>query len=132
MNIPRRTVGYKRAMTNARRFQLDELTLRPGTYFNPQTEIMIVVDDSPEVDHELFDMDEFDSDEWVLIAEDVPVDETRRDDLVERFQLAHRDAGELLAKDDADVDLDLDEDEEDDEDLGEDEDELDAVDLDAE
>jgi hypothetical protein len=119
-------------MTNARRFQLDELTLRPGTYFNPQTEIMIVVDDSPEVDHELFDMDEFDSDEWVLIAEDVPVDETRRDDLVERFQLAHRDAGDLIAKDEEDVDLDLEEDEEeDDEDLGEDE-ELDAVDLDAE
>lgn len=119
-------------MTNARRFQLDELTLRPGTYFNPQTEIMIVVDDSPEVDHELFDMDEFDSDEWVLIAEDVPVDETRRDDLVERFQIAHRDAGELLAKDDEDVNLDLDEDEEDDEDLDDDEDELDAVDLDTE
>ena len=32
-------VGYKRAMTDARRFQLDELTIRPGTYFNPQTEV---------------------------------------------------------------------------------------------
>ena len=94
-------------MTNARRFQLDELTLRPGTYFNPQTEIMIVVDDSPEVDHELFDMDEFDSNEWVLIAEDIPVDESRRDDLVERFQRAHHDASDLLAKDDPDIDVDL-------------------------
>jgi hypothetical protein len=120
-------------MTNARRFQLDELTLRPGTYFNPQTEIMIVVDDSPEVDHELFDMDEFDSDEWVLIAEDIPVDESRRDDLVERFQLAHQDAGALLAKDDPDVDLVLDEDDEDeDEDLDGDEEELDVADLEAE
>ncbi len=121
-------------MTNARRFQLDELTLRPGTYFNPQTEIMIVVDDSPEVDHELFDMDEFDSDEWVLIAEDIPVDESRRDDLVERFQLAHQQAGEMLAKEDADVDLDdIDEDEEEDEeDLGDGEEDLDAVDLEAE
>ena len=85
------SLGYKRAMTNARRFQLDELTLRPGTYFNPQTEIMIVVDDSPEVDHEIFEADEFDSHEWVLIAEDTPLDEHQRDDLVERFQLAqHR------------------------------------------
>ena len=124
-------------MTNARRFQLDELTLRPGTYFNPQTEMMIVVDDSPEVDHELFDMDEFDSNEWVLIAEDVPVDESRRDELVERFQRTHQDAGELLAKDEGDVDLDLDldedeEDEEDDLDDGEDEDEFHAADLELE
>jgi len=119
-------------MTNARRFGLDELTLRPGTYFNPQTEIMIVVDDSPEVDHELFDMDEFDSDEWVLIAEDIPVDESRRDELVERFQLAHQAAGEL-AKDEQEPDVDIDDiDDEDDELLEEDdevEDELDGVEL---
>jgi hypothetical protein len=104
-------------MTNARRFQIDELTLRPGTYFNPQTEIMIVVDDSPEVDHELFEMAEFDSDEWVLIAEDTPLDEPKRDELVERFQLTYQAGGELLADDD---------DEDDDND--EDDDELDGVD----
>jgi len=120
-------------MTNARRFALDELTLRPGTYFNPQTEIMIVVDDSPEVDHELFDMDEFDSDEWVLIAEDIPVDESRRDDLVERFQRTHQDAG---AKDEADgdedVDLDLDDDEDRELEEEEEEDELDGMELEHE
>jgi len=122
-------------MTNARRFGLDELTLRPGTYFNPQTEIMIVVDDSPEVDHELFDMDEFDSDEWVLIAEDIPVDESRRDELVERFQLAHQAAGEL-AKDEQEPDLDLDDIDDDDdgglEEEDEVEDELDVVELEHE
>jgi len=101
-------------MTNARRFQIDELTLRPGTYFNPQTEIMIVVDDSPEVDHELFEMDEFESDEWVLIAEDTPLDEPKRDELVERFQLTYQATGELSADDDDD-DEDEDDDEEDDE-----------------
>jgi hypothetical protein len=100
-------------MTNARRFQLDEITIRPGTYFNPQTEIMIVVDDSPEVDHELFESDEFDGDEWVLIAEDSPLDEAKRDDLVERFQLSHGASPDLLADDD-DA-LGDDEDEEDDE-----------------
>ena len=110
-------------MTNARRFGLDELTLRPGTYFNPQTEIMIVVDDSPEVDHEIFEREEFDANDWVLISEDSPLDENKRDDLVERFQRTHQDAGEM-AKDEEDPDLDLDEDEEDDE--------LDGVELEHE
>ena len=50
---------------------------------------MIVVDDSPEVDHEIFETDEFDGEEWVLIAEDAPLDEHKRDELVERFQLSH-------------------------------------------
>lgn len=89
-------------MTNARRFALDELTLRPGTYFNPQTEIMIVVDDSPEVDHELFELEEFDSDEWVLISEEVPVDEHKRDELVERFQLTYQPGSATLNEDDRD------------------------------
>lgn len=108
-------------MTNARRFQIDELTLRPGTYFNPQTEMMIVVDDSPEVDHELFEVDEFDSDEWVLIAEDTPLDEPKRDELVERFQLTYQAGDELSAGDDPD---DEDDDQDDDE---EEDDELDGV-----
>ncbi|MGO9760711.1 MAG: hypothetical protein ACLP1Q_05555 [Solirubrobacteraceae bacterium] len=99
-------------MTNARRFQLDELTIRPGTYFNPQTEIMIVVDDTPEVDHEIFESDDFEGDEWVLISEEAPLDEPTRDELVERFQLSHG-AGDLPPEDD--VDDELDEDEEDDE-----------------
>jgi hypothetical protein len=100
-------------MTNARRFALDELTLRPGTYFNPQTEIMIVVDDSPEVDHELFEAGGFESDEWVLISDEIPVDEHKRDDLVERFQQAYQAGGELLADDDDDEELEEDEDEDD-------------------
>jgi hypothetical protein len=96
-------------MSKARRFQLDELTLRPGTYFNPQTEILIVVDDSPEIAHEIFDADEFDGVDWVLISEDSPLDEHRRDELVESFQLTHQPGAEDLSED---VD---DEDEEDDE-----------------
>ena len=106
--------GIKRQMTNARRFQLDEITLRPGTYFNPQTEIMIVVDDSPEVDHEIFETGDFDGEEWVLISEDAPLDEPKRDELVERFQLSHGAGGELPPEDDLD-DEDDEEEEEDDE-----------------
>jgi hypothetical protein len=98
-------------MTNARRFQLDEITLRPGTYFNPQTEIMIVVDDSPEVDHEIFESSDFDGDEWVLIAEEAPLDEPKRDELVERFQLSHGAGGELPPEDDEPDDEEEEEDE---------------------
>ena len=115
-------------MTSARRFQLDELTLRPGTYFNPQTEIMIIVDDSPEVDHEIFEGEDLESTDWVLIAEDIPIDEHRRDDLVEGFQRSHQAGdGDPLAEHDDELEDDDDEDaldgDEDDED-----DELDGVD----
>jgi hypothetical protein len=98
-------------MSKARRFQLDELTLRPGTYFNPQTEILIVVDDTPEIAHEIFDADEFDGVEWVLISEDSPLDEHRRDELVESFQLTHQPGAEPLSDDDLDDDDEEEEDE---------------------
>lgn len=70
-----------------RRFELDDLLNRPGTYFNPATEVLVVVDDSPVVDNEIFD--DFDGDEWVLVGDDVPVDEVVRDDLIEKFQTAN-------------------------------------------
>ena len=82
-------------MSDARRFQLDELTIRPGTYFNPQTEILIVVDDSPEVDHEMFDTEEFESTDWVLVSDDSPLDEDKRDELIEHFRIAYQPGGEL-------------------------------------
>lgn len=109
----------------ARRFQLDELTIRPGTYFNPQTEVLIVVDDSPEVDHEVFNMDDFESSDWVLISDDTPLDEPRRDALVESFQLTYAPGSDLAAGEDAD---DADDDEPDELD----EDELEADELEPE
>ena len=120
-------LGYKRAMRGVRRFQLDELILSPGTYFNPQTEIMVVVDDSPEVDHEIFEATDLDPSEWVQISEETPVDEHRRDDLVERFQLASSAGSELGDDDPVDDEDDLDADELD-EDEDDDEDDLDAAD----
>jgi hypothetical protein len=96
-------------MSSLRRFQLDELILRPGTYFNPQTEIMIVVDDSPDVDHEILAAEDFDALEWVQISDEVPVDEHRRDELVESFQLTNQ-PGELTEE--AGVLADLDDEEE--------------------
>lgn len=72
-----------------RRFEIDELVIRPGTYFNPQTEVMIVVDDSPSMDGEIFNMEEFEGADWVLVSDDLPVDEPKRDELLERFQARH-------------------------------------------
>jgi hypothetical protein len=79
-------------MADPRSFELDELVNRPGTYFNPQTEVLIVVDDSPELDSEIFDMEEYEGADWVLVADDTPVDEHRRDELLEQFQVRHHPA----------------------------------------
>jgi hypothetical protein len=73
-------------MADPRRFEIDELVNRPGTYFNPQTEVLIVVDDSPDLDEEIFNMEEYEGADWVLISDEVPVDENRRDELLEGFQ----------------------------------------------
>ena len=72
-----------------RRFDLDEALVRPGTYFNPQTEVMIVVDDSASIDGEIFNLEEFEGADWVLISEDLPVDEAHRDELLETFQASY-------------------------------------------
>ena len=76
-------------MADERRFDLDDLLLRPGCYLNPQTEIMVVVDDSPSIDGEIFNLEEFEGADWVLIADEVPVDEARRDELLETFQATY-------------------------------------------
>ena len=73
--------------THARKFELEDLVNRPGTYFNPQTEVLVVVDDSPELDAEIFNMEEYEGADWVLISDEVPVDENRRDELLEAFQV---------------------------------------------
>ena len=60
--------------------------MRPGTYFNPQTEVMVVVDDSASMDSEIFNLEEFEGADWVLVSDDLPVDEAQRDELLESFQ----------------------------------------------
>jgi hypothetical protein len=65
---------------------LDEIVTRPGVYFNPQTEVLIVVDDSAEIDGEIFNMEEFEGSDWVAISDEVPLDEERRDELLQDFQ----------------------------------------------
>ena len=96
-------------MTDARRFQLDEITIRPGTYFNPQTEVLVIVDDSPEMDAEIFNMEDYEGADWVLISDDTPVDENRRDELLERFQVRQAPGGLANAGDEDAEELDEDE-----------------------
>jgi hypothetical protein len=84
-------------MADPRRYELDELSIRPGTYFNPQTEVVLIVDDTPDVDHEIFDdVEPGEGADWVLISDEAPVDEPRRDELIESFQVTYRPAGELV------------------------------------
>ena len=73
-------------MAEDRRFETEELLVRPGTYFNPQTEVLVVVDDSNSMDAEIFNLEEFEGADWVLVSDDLPVDEPRRDELLETFQ----------------------------------------------
>jgi hypothetical protein len=96
-------------MADPRRFELDELVNRPGTYFNPQTEVLVVVDDSPELDAEIFNMEEFEGADWVLITDETPVDEHRRDELLETFQV-HYHPGAMAEVDDDEVEDELEED----------------------
>jgi hypothetical protein len=65
---------------------LEEVVTRPGVYFNPQTEVLIVVDDSAELDGEIFNMEEFEGADWVQISDEIAIDEERRDELLVAFQ----------------------------------------------
>src|SRR5436309_2462153 len=102
-------------MADGRRVELEDLINRPGTYFNPQTEVLVVVDDSPELDGEIFNMEEFEGADWVLISDETPIDEPRRDELLESFQV-HYHPGEMADNEDEGPD----ELEEDDQDVGRD------------
>jgi hypothetical protein len=73
--------------------ELEELVVQPGTYFNPQTEVLVVVDDSTSLDQEVFNMEAYEGAEWVRITDEVPVDEPRRDELLEHFQTHYHPGG---------------------------------------
>jgi len=68
---------------------LEDIVNRPGVYFNPQTEVLIVVDDSAELDGEIFNMEDYEGSDWVTISDEVPLDEGRRDELLLAFQTSY-------------------------------------------
>jgi len=66
--------------------EVDDLLVRPGTYFNPQTEVVVIVDDSTSIDQEIFNMEAYEGVDWVRIADDVPVDADALDTAMQTFQ----------------------------------------------
>jgi hypothetical protein len=71
---------------DSRVVEIEDALLRPGTYFNPQTEVVVVVDDSASIDQEVFNMEAYEGADWVRIADDVPIDEDARDAALMAFQ----------------------------------------------
>ena len=99
-------------MARPRRYEIDELLVRPCTYLNPQTEVLIIVDDSAEIDQATLEADSGAGDgDWVLVADETPVDEAARDELLERFQATYHEGGPSTVLDDEDEE-DLDDEEE--------------------
>ncbi len=86
-------------MARLRRFDLDELAARPGTYFNPETEILIVVDDSAHPGAELAE-DDLTEGDWILVGDEVPLDDAERDELLERLEVSAARADEADIEDD--------------------------------
>src|SRR3954454_11385918 len=99
-------------MAADRHFELDELVVRPGTYFNPQTEVMLVVDDSPSLDTEIFNLEEFEGADWILVSDDIHVDESQRDAMLETSQPRHHGGDGRNVGLDPETDEPIDEDEE--------------------
>ena len=51
--------------------EIEDALVRPGTYFNPQTEVVVVVDDSTSIDQEIFNMEAYEGADWVRITDEV-------------------------------------------------------------
>lgn len=73
-------------------FTLEELADQAGTYFNPHTEVVVVVDDSVSIDPEIFEVAGDGESEWVRVSDEVPLDEQRRDEIFESYEAANREA----------------------------------------
>ena len=90
-------------------FELEDLPDSPGTYFNPKTEVLVVVDDSATIDQDVFASGPYRRAPWVKVSDEVPVDENGRDELLEKFETDfHPGATGAPATDDVDVEEDVD------------------------
>jgi hypothetical protein len=103
-------------MARDRRYDLEDVVNRAGTYFNPQTEVLVIVDDSSSIDSQVFNMEEFEGADWVLISDDVPLDESQRDEILENFQSTFHGGDGRMELDDDERDEDEDDEEDDDRD----------------
>jgi hypothetical protein len=88
------------AATEKNVYEVEEMLNQPGTYFNPQTEVVVVVDDSASPDQEVFnDLEGLEGAEWVRVSDDVPVDEDGRDRALEAFETTNQGGAALAAND---------------------------------
>jgi hypothetical protein len=68
-------------------YEVEEMLNQPGTYFNPQSEVVVVVDDSASIDQEVFNnVEGYEGAEWIRVSDEVPVDEDARDRALESFE----------------------------------------------
>jgi hypothetical protein len=92
-------------------YEVEEMLNQPGTYFNPQSEVVVVVDDSASIDQEVFNnLEGYEGAEWVRVSDDVPVDEEGRDRALETFESRNQPgaiiAGDALEESDDDLEED--------------------------
>lgn len=81
-----RDSGYKTRVADVGDiYELEQLAVQPGTYVNPQTEVVIVVDDSATVDQDVFEEEGLEGNEWVRVSDEVPVDETLLEEALDEF-----------------------------------------------
>ncbi|HWJ43230.1 MAG TPA: hypothetical protein VNR67_07340 [Solirubrobacterales bacterium] len=72
-------------------YEVEEMLNQPGTYFNPQTEVVVIVDDSASPDQEVFNnLEGYEGADWVRVSDDVPVDEEGRDRALETFETSNQ------------------------------------------
>ncbi len=72
-------------------YEVEEMLNQPGTYFNPQTEVVVIVDDSAAPDQEVFNnLEGYEGADWVRVSDDVPVDEDGRDRALESFETSNQ------------------------------------------
>lgn len=72
-------------------YEVEEMLNQPGTYFNPQTEVVVIVDDSAAPDQEVFNnLEGIEGADWVRVSDDVPVDEESRDRVLESFETSNQ------------------------------------------
>ncbi len=81
-------------------YEVEEMLNQPGTYFNPQTEVVVVVDDSASPDQEVFNnLEGLEGADWVRVSDDVPVDEDGRDRALEAFETTNQGGTAIAATD---------------------------------
>jgi hypothetical protein len=117
--MPSRRLDINPAMADpedieANKYELEDLAVVPGTYFNPQTEVVIIVDDSVSIGQDVFNLEHFEGSDWVRISDEVPVDEGALEVAVESFQTHYHPGGggsvsaSTLDLDEGEVDADED------------------------